>query len=107
MGILLYFMVTGLMPFRAENVGKLKKSILDGHYSIPTHVSEECQQVIRKKFFFLLINLSQIFLSVFFLLLLNMIIHIKKTYFLGNLLPLISCLKINFIDKIFYISLKV
>jgi len=48
MGILIYFMVTGLMPFRAENVGKLKKSILDGHYSIPTHVSDECQQVIRK-----------------------------------------------------------
>jgi len=48
MGILLYFMVTGLMPFRAENVGKLKKSILDGHYSIPPHVSEECQQLIRK-----------------------------------------------------------
>lgn len=48
MGILLYFMVTGLMPFRAENVGKLKKSILDGHYSIPGHVSDECQQLIRK-----------------------------------------------------------
>ncbi|CAF1607394.1 unnamed protein product [Adineta ricciae] len=47
MGILLYFMVTGLMPFRAENVGKLKKSIIDGHYSIPTHVSNECQQLIR------------------------------------------------------------
>ncbi|UJR28940.1 hypothetical protein I4U23_010157 [Adineta vaga] len=47
MGILLYFMVTGLMPFRAENVGKLKKSIIDGHYSIPPHVSDECQQLIR------------------------------------------------------------
>jgi serine/threonine-protein kinase NIM1 len=47
MGILLYFMVTGLMPFRAENVGKLKKSILDGQYSIPAHVSDPCQQLIR------------------------------------------------------------
>ncbi|CAF2930773.1 unnamed protein product [Rotaria sp. Silwood2] len=47
MGILLYFMVTGLMPFRAENVGKLKKAILEGHYSIPAHVSDECQQLIR------------------------------------------------------------
>ena len=53
MGILLYFMVTGLMPFRAENVGKLKKSILEGHYSIPPHVSDECQQLIRKDLFFL------------------------------------------------------
>lgn len=47
MGILLYFMVTGLMPFRAENVGKLKRSILDGHYTIPPHVSADCQQLIR------------------------------------------------------------
>lgn len=49
MGILLYFMVTGLMPFRAENVGKLKRSILDGHYTIPPHVSADCQQLIRKE----------------------------------------------------------
>lgn len=48
MGITLFFMVTGLMPFRAENIGKLKKSILDGHYSIPGHVSGQCQELIRK-----------------------------------------------------------
>ena len=47
LGILLYFMVTGLMPFRAENVGKLKKLILDGHYSMPAHVSETGQELIR------------------------------------------------------------
>ena len=47
MGILLYFMVTGLMPFRAENIGKLKKSILEGNYSIPSYVSDDCQQLIR------------------------------------------------------------
>ncbi|CAF3672805.1 unnamed protein product [Adineta steineri] len=56
MGILLYFMVTGLMPFRAENVGKLKKSIIDGHYSIPPHVSEECQLLIRKNFKYFFFN---------------------------------------------------
>lgn len=48
LGILLFFMVTGLMPFRADNVGKLKKAILDGYYTIPAHVSDECQQLIRK-----------------------------------------------------------
>ncbi|CAF2600447.1 unnamed protein product [Rotaria sp. Silwood2] len=47
MGITLFFMVTALMPFRAENVGKLKKSIIDGHYSIPGHVSNECQELIN------------------------------------------------------------
>jgi serine/threonine-protein kinase NIM1 len=48
LGILIYFMVTGQMPFRADNVGKLKKFILDGQYLIPSHVSEQCQQMIRK-----------------------------------------------------------
>ncbi len=48
MGITLYFMVTGLMPFRGENLVKLRKSILDGNYSIPSHVSDQCQELIRK-----------------------------------------------------------
>ncbi|CAF1561954.1 unnamed protein product, partial [Didymodactylos carnosus] len=47
MGILLYFMVTALMPFRAENVGKLKRSILEGNYMVPSHVSEPCKTLIR------------------------------------------------------------
>ncbi|CAF0855260.1 unnamed protein product [Rotaria sordida] len=47
MGITLFFMVTGLMPFRAENMGKLKKSIIDGHYSIPGSVSYQCQELIN------------------------------------------------------------
>ena len=46
-GILLYFMVTGIMPFRAETVAKLKKCILDGSYTIPTDVSDSCQFLIR------------------------------------------------------------
>jgi serine/threonine-protein kinase NIM1 len=48
MGITLYFMVTALMPFRAENVSKLRKSIIDGHYSIPSFVSNQCQELIRE-----------------------------------------------------------
>ena len=47
LGILLYFMVTGIMPFRAETVGKLKKCILDGTYTIPSFVSDSCQFLIR------------------------------------------------------------
>ncbi|CAF3405449.1 unnamed protein product [Rotaria sp. Silwood1] len=47
MGITLFFMVTALMPFRAENMGKLKRSIIDGHYSIPGHVSNKCQELIH------------------------------------------------------------
>ncbi|XP_057599994.1 serine/threonine-protein kinase NIM1 [Hippopotamus amphibius kiboko] len=47
LGVLLYFMVTGTMPFRAETVARLKKSILEGAYSAPAHVSEPCRRLIR------------------------------------------------------------
>lgn len=47
LGILLYFMVTGIMPFRAETVAKLKKCILDGAYTIPSYVSTSCQFLIK------------------------------------------------------------
>ncbi|EDO46937.1 predicted protein [Nematostella vectensis] len=47
MGIMLYFMVTGVMPFRAETVGKLKKCILDGSFFLPDFLSDGCRQLIR------------------------------------------------------------
>lgn len=47
LGILLFFMVTGIMPFRAETVAKLKKCILDGTYTIPAFVSDSCNFLIR------------------------------------------------------------
>lgn len=48
LGILLFFMVTGTMPFRAETVGKLKKKILAGIYTIPEFVSPDCRFLIRQ-----------------------------------------------------------
>ncbi|XP_078054914.1 serine/threonine-protein kinase NIM1-like [Mustelus asterias] len=47
LGILLYFMVTGTLPFRAENIRKLKKCVLLGSYTIPAYVSEPCQKLIQ------------------------------------------------------------
>ncbi|XP_041357351.1 serine/threonine-protein kinase NIM1-like [Gigantopelta aegis] len=47
LGIMLYFMLTGIMPFRAETVSKLKKCILDGSYSIPSYVTDSGQFLIR------------------------------------------------------------
>ncbi|KAM8793267.1 serine/threonine-protein kinase NIM1-like [Eudromia elegans] len=47
LGILLYFMTTGVMPFRADTVAKLKKCILDGTYSLPPCLSAACQKLIR------------------------------------------------------------
>lgn len=48
LGILLYFMVTGIMPFRAETVGKLKKCILDGMYFMPDFLTDSCKNLIKK-----------------------------------------------------------
>ncbi|XP_069015385.1 serine/threonine-protein kinase NIM1 [Embiotoca jacksoni] len=47
MGILLFFMVTGTMPFRAETIGKLRRSIIEGTYAIPPWVPGPCQRLIR------------------------------------------------------------
>ena len=47
LGVLLYFIVTGMMPFRAQNIISLKKLILDCHYDIPNYVSLECCQLIN------------------------------------------------------------
>lgn len=53
LGILLYFMVTGTMPFRAHTVTALKNFILEGKYQIPGYVSDQCCHIIgiMKTFF--------------------------------------------------------
>lgn len=35
------------MPFRAETVGKLKKRILLGNFTVPLFVSSDCKHLIR------------------------------------------------------------
>ncbi|KAM3611681.1 uncharacterized protein V6R79_022510 [Siganus canaliculatus] len=47
LGVMLFFMVTGTMPFRADTVAKLKRCILDGAYVLPSWVPERCQRLIR------------------------------------------------------------
>lgn len=47
LGIMVYFMVTGSMPFRADTVAKLKKCILEGTYIIPSYISDSGQFLIR------------------------------------------------------------
>ncbi|XP_049807396.1 serine/threonine-protein kinase NIM1 isoform X3 [Schistocerca nitens] len=46
LGVLLFFMVTGQMPFKANTVAALKKQILICNYSMPPFVSPACKQLI-------------------------------------------------------------
>jgi serine/threonine-protein kinase NIM1 len=46
LGVLLYFMVTAQMPFKAPTVAVLKKHVLEGTFSIPGHVSFQCRKLI-------------------------------------------------------------
>lgn len=47
LGVLLAFIVTGHMPFQAPTVASLKRHILEGHFSLPAHLSDECQGLIE------------------------------------------------------------
>ncbi|XP_076005591.1 serine/threonine-protein kinase NIM1 [Genypterus blacodes] len=48
LGVMLFFMMTCTMPFRADTVAKLKRCILEGAYVLPTWLPEACQRLIRR-----------------------------------------------------------
>lgn len=47
LGVMLFFMVTCTLPFRADTVAKLKRCILEGVYNLPVWVPDACQRLIR------------------------------------------------------------
>lgn len=55
LGILLYFMVVGNMPFRAPSLSGLKAAILNGDYFLPGQLSLPCSRLIRKYLIFSLL----------------------------------------------------
>lgn len=52
MGVLLYYMLMGFLPFRGRTVGQLRKLILEtsasGIFPVPPRVSEGAAELIRK-----------------------------------------------------------
>ncbi|KAG7251279.1 hypothetical protein CRUP_030818, partial [Coryphaenoides rupestris] len=46
LGVLLYFMVSGALPFAGANLQTLRCSILQGGFTLPAHVSQPCHRVI-------------------------------------------------------------
>lgn len=48
LGVCLYAMITGMVPFKGENIKNLHKLILKANYIIPDHVSAEASDLIRK-----------------------------------------------------------
>ncbi|KAK9532807.1 hypothetical protein VZT92_010174 [Zoarces viviparus] len=47
MGVVLFFMVTGSMPFRAETMGKLRRCVIECAYTVPPWVPGPCQRLIK------------------------------------------------------------
>ena len=46
LGVMLYFMMTGNMPFRGESVHEIKTKVTNGSYHMPRNLSLLCQSLI-------------------------------------------------------------
>ena len=46
MGVMLYYMLSGTMPFRGETIPQLKEKILKGKYNMPQGLTPVCQDLI-------------------------------------------------------------
>mmetsp|Transcript_16039 Transcript_16039/g.29391 ORF Transcript_16039/g.29391 Transcript_16039/m.29391 type:complete len:495 (+) Transcript_16039:1017-2501(+) len=47
LGVTLYAMVTGTLPFKAKNLPDLQKAVLKGTFELPSHLSNHCCSLLR------------------------------------------------------------
>lgn len=62
LGVLLYFMVIGNMPFRAPTVPALRSAVLRGDFSLSASLSLPCLRLIRKLNYANAVHFANIFL---------------------------------------------